>query len=111
MNCVSMTDGDTSFVILADNTDGGMQENKDIAYIECVSKYTPYGAKVVNSGSSASMTRNIIKNCFFNLSQTKSISTSGTMDSLVLQGNTANGADNSLGAAVSDLINKYNSWN
>lgn len=111
MNSMSISDGNTSFVILGDYTDGGTQENKDIAFVGCISKLSDYGAKVVNSGSSASMTRNIIKDCFFNLSQTKSISTSGTMDSLVLQGNTANGADNSLGAAVSDLINKYNSWN
>lgn len=111
MNSISMADGNTSFAILADYTDGGTQENKDIAFVNCISKLASYGAKIVNSGSQASMTRNIIKGCFFNLSQVNTIYTSGTMQNIILHGNVSNGAGNNLGAAVTEIIDSGNTWN
>lgn len=110
-SCISNLESNTSFVILADYTDGGTQENKDNAYLGCISKYTLYGVKVVNSGSTASMQRNIIKDCFFNQSQTNSVLTSGNMDSLILEGNVSNEAENSFSANVTNFVNKGNSWN
>ena len=110
-SCTSYAEGDTSFVILADYTDGGTQENKDNGFFGCVSKYCKYGAKIVNSGSSAAMQRNVVKDCFLNLEQTNTIMTSGTMDSLFIEGNISNGAENSFSATVTDFVNKNNSWN
>lgn len=111
MNCVSVRPGDTSFVILADYTDGGTQENKDIAFVNCISKLGNYGSKIVNSGSTASMTRNIIKNCFFNLNQINSIYTDGNMQNLILHDNVSNGAENNFGAEITDFVNIGNTWN
>lgn len=111
MNCVSTQPGDTSFVILADNTDGGTQENKDIAFVNCISKLGNYGSKIINIGSTASMTRNLIKNCFFNLNQANSIYTSGNMENLILHDNVSNGAENNFGATITDFVNSGNTWN
>ena len=110
-SCTSYTEGDTSFVILADYTDGGTQENKDNGFFGCISKYCKYGAKIVNGGSSATMQRNVIKDCFLNLEQTNTIMTNGTMDSLFIEGNVSNGAENSFTATVTDFVDKNNSWN
>lgn len=111
IGCYSNNDGDTSFVVLADNTDGGTQETKDVAFISCISKYPRYGAKLVNLGSTATMQRNIVKDCYFNSVQTNTILTSGTMQSMVLEDNVTNSAENSLGATVTDLLDRNNSWN
>ena len=110
-SCTSYVEGDTSYVILADYTDGGTQENKDNGFFGCVSKYCKYGVKIVNSGSSATMQRNVVKDCFLNLEQTNTIMTSGTMDSLFIDGNVSNGAENSFTATVTDFVDKNNSWN
>ena len=110
-SCTSYVEGDTSYVIFADYTDGGTQENKDNGFFGCVSKYCKYGAKIVNSGSSATMQRNVVKDCFLNLEQTNTIMTSGTMDSLFIEGNVSNGAENNFTATVTDFVDKNNSWN
>lgn len=111
LGCYSMMEKNTSFVILSSDADGGTQEVKDIAFNQCISKYTDYGAKVVQYGSTAQMTRNLIKDCFFDATITNAILTSGKMNDLILQGNVSTGAGNSLGATVTKLVNKYNSWN
>ena len=111
IGCYSNNDGDTSFVVLADNTDGGTQETKDVAFISSISKYPKYGAKLVNLGSTATMQRNIVKDCYFNSVQTNTILTSGTMQSMVLEDNVTNSAENNLGATVTDLLDRNNSWN
>lgn len=109
--CYSVMEGNTSFVVLSSDIDGGGQEVKDISYNQCISKYTSYGAKVVQYGSTAAVTRNLIKDCYFDASIINTIYTSGTMDSLIIQGNTSNGANNNFGATVSTLVDRYNSWN
>ena len=111
IGCYSVMEGNTSFVILSSDTDGGTQEVKDISYNQCISKYTSFGAKIVQYGSTAAMTRNLIKDCYFDATITNSVYTSGTMESLILQGNVHNNADNNFEAIISTFTNKYNSWN
>lgn len=111
IGCYSSGETNTSFVIYSSNADGGTQEVKDISFQSCISKASKYGAKVVRDGSTAAMTRNCIKDCYFDSETTNNIVTSGSMDSLILHGNVATGSSNGLSATVTNLVNKNNSWN
>lgn len=98
------------YVIASDASASGSQQTKDNAVMNCVSKYNYYGCKV-HGGSSNAMTRNTVQGCFFSASRTNNITVTGTMDSLLLCGNTATGGENSISGTVTTLTEKFNSWN
>lgn len=111
LGCYSVMETDTSFVILSHNDNGENYEVKDVSFNQCISKYTNYGAKIVQYGTTADVTRNMIKDCFFDATITNSIKTSGTMKNLILFGNVSTGADNDFSATITDFVNENNSWN
>lgn len=113
LNCISDSEGDTAYVIKAgiDPADNVAHPNKDNKIIGCVSKLSPHACKIVSVEPACEMTRNIVKDCYFNLAQTNTILMIGEMDNLILQGNVSNGAENISSAVIKDLIDAGNSWN
>ena len=111
LNCIADSEGDTAYVINANTIDGGTQPNKDNKIIGCISKLSPYACKIVNIDSVGEMTRNIVKDCYFNLAQTNTVLMIGEMDNLILQGNISNGAPNISSATITNLVDTGNSWN
>lgn len=109
IGCYSVQEGDTSFVILQDNRDGSIPDVKDVSFQSCISKYSKYGAKVV--AGNGTMTRNLIKDCYFDSEATNNIVTSGNMDNLIIDGNVVTGGTNAFNATITDFVNKKNSWN
>lgn len=113
LNCVSASEGDTAYVIKAgiDPADNTARPNKDNKIVGCISKLNPYACKIVSTEPKCEMTRNIIKDCYFNLAQTNTILMMGEMKNLILQGNVSNGAPNISSAEIEDFVDYGNSWN
>lgn len=110
-NCQSSEEGNASFVILQSDRFGGTQEVTNILYDGCTSSNTPYGAIIESKITTALMGSNSITNCTFTDNSVHTIMTSGTMDSLTLEGNTSNTDNNALDATITTFINTDNSWN
>ena len=113
--CYSEGEGNTSFVVLAqhDTWSGKSLQSYDISYLNCVSKDSLYGVKIVNqySDAYAKANRTLIKGCYFNRCKTNVITTNGLFEDLYLQGNFANVGSNNFGATVNKFVNIGNSWN
>lgn len=111
INCVSDGEGDTAYTMKSDGTDGGTQPTKDNKIIGCISKLSKYACKIVKVGTTAEMTRNVVKDCYFNLAETNTILMTGEMQSLILQNNVSTGAPNVSSATIENLVDAGNSWN
>lgn len=117
LGCYSNTETDTSFVILSSGDNKANYEVKDVSFNQCISKYSKYGVKVTQYDTTARVTRNMIKDCFFDLPVENTIITSGIMENLILFGNVSTGTEktgtpnNDFSATITDFVNENNSWN
>lgn len=113
LSCTSDNEGDAAFVIKAslDPADNAAHPSKDNRIMGCISKLSPYACKIVSVEPECEMTRNIIKDCYFNLAEANTILMIGEMDNLILQNNVSNGAPNISSAVIKDFVNYGNSWN